>query len=287
MPYTHLLEHPHILGYHQRLTPPDCGITLERRTSIYPDPLKGNSRPPSIVTTEKVEDPWTVEKALATIDRPAEGSTSPVPFFHLLERLKTTKRAGWMRFRIQRGGSVADHSWRMAMMAALPATSLACQLDIGKCIKMYLFHDMAESLVGDLTPADDVPKTEKHRREADTISYIEGKILHKVNAGGAGQELVDLWREFEEGKSLESRFIQDFDKIEMLLQMVEYERRAKGRLDLSEFTYVETKVLLPETQAWAKKIIGERKEFWKTHGSTEAGASEIRMRKMQDAYYSN
>jgi len=241
---------------------------------------------PSIVTAVKVEDPWTVEKALATTSRPAENSTSPVPFFHLLERLKTTKRAGWRRFGILRGESVADHSCRMAMMAAFPPQSLAPKLDVAKCIKMSLFHDTAESLVGDLTPADGVPKTERHRREAETMSYIEGKVLVNVTAGGAEQELVALWQEFEEGESLDSRYVQDLDKVEMLLQMVEYERRAGGYIDLGEFTYVENKVLLPETLAWAKEIIREREEFWKTtHRAVEAGASDIRMRNMQDAYY--
>jgi len=171
------------------------------------------------------------------------------------------------------------------MMAAFPPASLARQLDIEKCIKMCLFHDTAESLVGDLTPADRVPKTEKHRRETETMGYIERKVLINVNDGGAGQELMDLWREFEEGESTESRFVQDLDKVEMLLQMVEYERRAEGRLDLSEFTYVETKLLLPETQAWAREIIGGRKEFWNAHRAAEAGTSDINMRKMQDEYY--
>lgn len=189
--------------------------------------------------------------------------------------------------RLSRGESVADHSHRMAVMVPFLPSSLASQLDIAKCIKMCLFHDIAESLVGDLTPADDVPKAERYRREADTMRYIEGKMLHKVNAGGAGQELVALWQEFEKGESLESRLVQDLDKIEMLLQMVEYERRAKGCLNLAEFTYAETKVLLPETQAWAKDIIREREEFWKAYGAAEAGASDIGMRNMQDAYYDN
>jgi putative hydrolase of HD superfamily len=31
---------------------------------------------------------------------PQTDSSSPVPFFHMLERLKTTKREGWRRFGI-------------------------------------------------------------------------------------------------------------------------------------------------------------------------------------------
>lgn len=57
-----------------------------------------------LVETSKVADPWTVEKVLNTIraGKSAEGSSSPVPYFHILERLKTTKREGWRRFNIQR-----------------------------------------------------------------------------------------------------------------------------------------------------------------------------------------
>jgi putative hydrolase of HD superfamily len=59
---------------------------------------------PSIVVTPKVTGEWTVDKVLETIStgRPTEGSTSPVPYFHMLERLKTTKREGWRRFGIAR-----------------------------------------------------------------------------------------------------------------------------------------------------------------------------------------
>jgi putative hydrolase of HD superfamily len=51
-----------------------------------------------------IAGPWTVEKVLETIPtgKPAEGTSSPVGYFHLLERLKTTKREGWRRFGINR-----------------------------------------------------------------------------------------------------------------------------------------------------------------------------------------
>ena len=57
---------------------------------------------PSVVTTAKVAGEWTVERALANIQIPAEASESPVPYFYLLEHLKTTKREGWKRFGINR-----------------------------------------------------------------------------------------------------------------------------------------------------------------------------------------
>jgi putative hydrolase of HD superfamily len=46
--------------------------------------------------------PWSVEAVVAAIPGgpPETHSSSPVPFFHMLERLKTTKREGWRRFGI-------------------------------------------------------------------------------------------------------------------------------------------------------------------------------------------
>lgn len=52
----------------------------------------------------KVDGPWTVEKTIEKLPTgaPAEGSSTPLQFFHMLERLKTTKREGWRRFGITR-----------------------------------------------------------------------------------------------------------------------------------------------------------------------------------------
>ncbi len=65
-------------------------------------PLTLSAPDPSVVTTPKILEPWTADKVLATmsVDKPTEGSYSPVPYFHTLERLKTTKREGWKRFGI-------------------------------------------------------------------------------------------------------------------------------------------------------------------------------------------
>lgn len=59
---------------------------------------------PGVVSSPKVSEPWSVDKVLATVQPspPAENTSSPLPFFHFLERLKTNKREGWRRFGIER-----------------------------------------------------------------------------------------------------------------------------------------------------------------------------------------
>ena len=66
--------------------------------------LPESASDPAIVITPKISEPWSVEKVLDTIhpERPATNSSSPIPFFHILERLKTNKREGWRRFGITR-----------------------------------------------------------------------------------------------------------------------------------------------------------------------------------------
>lgn len=182
------------------------------------------------------------------------------------------------------GESIADHSYRMALISMFAPPSL----DIPKCIKMSLIHDLAESLVGDITPADGVPKPEKNRREEITMDYLTGEILGRVAAGIIGNDILALWKEHEEGKTMESKFVQDVDKVELLIQMMDYERRGNGGLNLSEFTYVATKLHLPETKGWAEEILKSRDEFWSGKGVAYKGEDSVshQVRKMQDQYYS-
>jgi len=180
--------------------------------------------------------------------------------------------------------------YRMSLLTMLAPPSLLPKLDLHKCMKMALVHDMAESLVGDITPVDGVSKPEKSRREADTMDYITKRLLGNVFGGAAGLDIRAVWQEYEDSKTLDSQFVHDMDKMELLLQMLEYEKRALGRLDLGEFAYVATKMVIPETRAWADELLKEREVFWgsKKHVHGEEGIQggvELETRKQQDEYY--
>lgn len=141
---------------------------------------------------------------------------------------------------------------------------------------MALVHDMAESLVGDITPADHVPKAEKHRREAESMDFLTGSLLGKSSQGfEQGQGLKEIWQEYEESKTKEAVFVHDVDKLELVLQMMEYERREKATLDLGEFIGVIQKIQLKEVKVWCAEILKERDEFWKSKES-QASRPEVR-----------
>lgn len=208
-----------------------------------------------------------VNTVLSTMShRPQENTDSPLPFFHILEHLKTTKRAGWQRFGIDDGESISDHMYRMSILTMLAPPSLSSRLDIPRCTKMALIHDMAEALVGDITPVDGISKKEKSRREAETMDYICKRLLGKVGGGLSGEEIRRIWQEYEDSETLEAKFVHDIDKMELILQMVEYERSNEGRVDLSEFSRVGTRIELPEIKAWCDATIQERNQFWDSTG---------------------
>lgn len=211
-------------------------------------------------------------RVLSTLPHPPEeNSTSPVPFFHLLERLKTTRREGWRRFGIGHGESISDHMYRMSIMTMMAPPSLSSRLNVPHCTKMALIHDMAESLVGDITPVDkDVTKAEKARREAAVMKYITSDLLGKIPGGQTtGQEILQIFQEYEDNETLEAKFVHDIDKMELLLQMIEYERAQE--IDLSEFAHVAQRIQLPEVQEWAAVVVKEREALWNGKTAPKAG----------------
>lgn len=194
---------------------------------------------------------------------------------------------------INRGESISDHMYRMALISMLAPPSLASRLDLPKCMKMCLIHDMAESLVGDITPLDGVAKPEKSRREASTMDYITKALLANVYGGksNSGEEIRAIWQEYEDSETLESHYVHDIDKMELLLQMVEYEKRGDGRVDLGEFAYVATKMVLPETKEWAAELLREREGFWGAQNHVRGnegvkGGVRTETAQVQDEYYS-
>lgn len=203
-------------------------------------------------------------------ERPQENSDSPIPFFHFTERLKLLKREGWRRHDINHGETISDHMYRMSIMTMLAPPALSSKLNIPLCTKMALVHDMAEALVGDITPADPVSKEEKARREAEVMDYVATKLLGNVYGGHAGKGIHEAFLEYEENETLEAKFVHDVDKIELLLQTIEYEKAAGGKQKLSNLYRVGLKVQLPEMMEWAEAIYKERDEFWDAQQKKES-----------------
>ncbi|CAO1622549.1 unnamed protein product [Sympodiomycopsis kandeliae] len=175
-------------------------------------------------------------------------------FMHRVECLKKNKRTGWLHHRVQSAESIADHMYRMAILAMLCPNDV----DIGKCVMLALVHDLAEAEVGDLTPLDGVPKEEKTRREAAALEYLVHDLL---GASPAALRLEALWHEYEDRKTLESKLVKDLDRFELLLQAVEYERE-HDIVDLQPFFTCSRDMTHPRIRKWTVELAKEREEMW-------------------------
>lgn len=164
--------------------------------------------------------------------------------------------------------------YRMSIITMMAPASLTAKLDLAKCCRMALIHDMAEALVGDITPVDPVSKEEKSRRESTTMDYICTNLLGKFNGGLNGLQMREIWQEYEDSETSDSHFVHDVDKIELLLQMVEYERSSGCDKDLGEFTWVAQKIQSSEVRDWADQVFRERKEMWRKAGKTPTWRAE-------------
>lgn len=118
-----------------------------------------------------------------------------------------------------------------------------------KLMKICMVHDLAEAIVGDITPYDGITKEDKRRMEEDALKAI----LADVGAPEIEQEIYSLWMDYEEGTSTEAQLARELDKLEMIVQANEYERQQPGQRLESFFTSTQTSFTHPEVLAWAQE----------------------------------
>ena len=191
----------------------------------------------------------TGSNASRTDVHPADGL---LRFFHLAGRLKETARAGWSLRGIADPESVAEHCHRVALLALLLAPRSTPPLDVPRCVSLALVHDLAEALVGDITPYDGVSADEKRRRESQAMEQLAAL------AGDAS--LLTLWREYDAASSPEARFVKELDKLETVLQAAEYGTREDvGHAALDEFWHsAEARLSSPAARALLDALRRER-----------------------------
>ncbi|KAJ7261851.1 HD domain-containing protein [Mycena rebaudengoi] len=180
-------------------------------------------------------------------------SRDRLAFFHLIEKLKTQKRTGWVDNNIPNPESISDHMYRMAVLAMCSSDQ---SLDISKCVMMCLVHDLAEAHVGDISPREGISAGEKQRREAEAMHNIVHDMLHD---SPAARHIHSLWKEYEDRQTPEAKFVKDLDRFEMASQALEYERDHGVGLQ-PFFDSSIPNLRHPEVQEWGQDLLAEREQ---------------------------
>lgn len=140
--------------------------------------------------------------------------TGAANFLYEMGRLKHLPRTGWQLLGIPLPESVAEHSFRVAMVAMVLAAIEGA--DVGRTVALAVFHDGHETRIGDVPSVG---------RAYISTAAPEALTAHQVAGmpGSAAKVLMDLTAEYEANETAEARLAHDADKLETLLQASEYQ----------------------------------------------------------------
>lgn len=126
----------------------------------------------------------------------------------IAERLKDTTRHCYTKN--GRHESVAEHSWMMCLMAFFMKDEFP-EADMNKVIQMCIIHDLGECFTGDIPTFD---KTKENEETEETLLYSWVKSLPSNYA----DEMMKLYEEMSERKTLEAKIYKAIDSLEALIQ---------------------------------------------------------------------
>ena len=126
----------------------------------------------------------------------------------IAERLKDTTRHCYTS-----GGrreSVAEHSWRISLMAYLIGDAFP-NADMDKVIKMCLIHDLGECFTGDI-PAFDKTVADSIREDKLLRDWVQ-TLPEPIRS-----EWSELFAEMEARETLEAKIYKALDNLEAVIQ---------------------------------------------------------------------
>ena len=152
-------------------------------------------------------------------------------FADIVGKLKAVKRSGWLsQVGIERPESVADHSFRCAVLAMI--ISDLSNGNTEKLVRMMLLHDIQEAITGDFDSHAKkqlgIHKVRSQQKSAfrDILDILPPKLR---------SQYCSLWEEVQAQKTTEAILAYDIDKIEMVIQALEYEKEGYDSSKLDVF----------------------------------------------------
>jgi putative hydrolase of HD superfamily len=174
-------------------------------------------------------------------------------FFIEAGNLKRLPRTGWLLRGVPNPESIAEHSFRTALITLFLADELqrkGVAINSDRAVRIALLHDIGEARITDI-PQPALKYVDKSGAERRAV----GDMLKEA---ALPEEYHKLWLEYEEGSTVEGRLVRFADKLEMLIQAYEYE--SSGVSGLDEFWSVLESLRESEFYSYFRDIIEDLAE---------------------------
>ncbi|WP_158770992.1 HD family hydrolase [Paraglaciecola sp. L1A13] len=140
--------------------------------------------------------------------------SAQIAFILEIDKLKAVYRKTMVKADDNRHENSAEHSWHIALLAQTMVTYAEHSIDILRVTKMLLIHDIVEIDAGDLFAfADEQAHQAQEQKELDAAQRIFGLL-----PTASGQEMLNLWLEFEKADSVDAQFAKGMDCVLPIFQ---------------------------------------------------------------------
>jgi putative hydrolase of HD superfamily len=175
-------------------------------------------------------------------------------FLFEMGQLKRVKRSGWWIAGVKDPESVAEHTFRTAVIAYLLAHLEG--VDTGKAVLMALFHDMPE------TRTNDAHRIVRRYAKWEDVDRKAVDEQSKRLPNEMATQMATLFEEFEKEVSPEAKVVRDADLLECIVQAREYQ--ALGYRDVVDWIFNAQRALRTDSakRIAAECIKTEPKEWW-------------------------
>jgi putative hydrolase of HD superfamily len=142
-------------------------------------------------------------------------------FVYEIGLLKRYKRTGWLIAGVSDPESIADHSFRAAVLASIVAVMEGAGPE--RAALLSLFHDSQETRLTDIPYLAKayVKQAPNEQVTAEQTRGLPLPVAEMISGGVA---------EYEDKTSLEARCARDADKLECLVQAIEYREQGNQNI---------------------------------------------------------
>jgi putative hydrolase of HD superfamily len=131
-------------------------------------------------------------------------------FIRKTEKLKNTLRSAHTSEGRQE--SVAEHTWRLALMAIVFANCFP-GINMERLLKICIIHDLGEALNGDIPAPEQAAAGSKDAKEKE--DYL---ALIALLPAASRHEFRELWDEYAAAITPEAKLAKALDKLETIMQ---------------------------------------------------------------------